>query len=91
MGWTIEYAASIRRSARKLSPEVRERIRVFLEERLAPLEDPRQLRVPLRGTQFEDLWRYRGGDYRIIVRIEDVCRAVLVLIIAHRRDVYRRR
>ena len=91
MGWTIEYAASIRRSARKLSPEVRERIRVFLEERLAPLEDPRQLGVPLRGTQFEDLWRYRVGDYRIIVRIEDVCRAVLVLIIAHRRDVYRRR
>lgn len=91
MGWTVEYAASVRRSARKWSPEVRERIRVFLEERLAFLEDPRQLGVPLRGTQFEDLWRYRVGDYRIIVRLEDAHRTILVLIIAHRRDVYRRR
>ena len=56
---------------------------------MAVLDDPRQLGVPLRGTQFEDLWRFRVGDYRIIARVEHARLIILVLAAAHRRDVYR--
>lgn len=35
------------------------------------------------------LWRYRVGDYRLVCRIEDRRVVVLVLAIAHRKDVYR--
>ena len=35
------------------------------------------------------LWRYRVGGWRIVARIEDDVLRVLVLRIAHRREVYR--
>ena len=34
------------------------------------------------------LWRYRVGDYRIVVSIQDDKVLVLVVRIAHRKDVY---
>lgn len=43
--------------------------------------------MTLRGGQH--LWRYRVGDYRIICSIEDQRVTVLVVDIAHRREVYR--
>ncbi len=34
-------------------------------------------------------WRYRVGDYRAIRRIEDARITVVVIEVAHRREVYR--
>ena len=89
MVWTVEYAASVRKSVRKQAPGVRKRIRRYIEERLASLDAPRQLGAALRGTQFEDLWRFRVGDYRIIARLEHARLIILVLAVAHRREVHR--
>lgn len=36
-----------------------------------------------------DGWRIRVGDYRVIYEIDDEHKAVTVLHIGHRRDVYR--
>jgi mRNA interferase RelE/StbE len=33
-------------------------------------------------------WRIRVGDYRVIYQVDDAARAVLVLHVGHRRDVY---
>ena len=89
MVWTIEYAASVRKSIRKLSPGVRRRIRRYIEDRVASTEDPRQLGAPLRGSQFDGLWRFRVGDYRIITKLEHARRTILVVAVAHRREAYR--
>lgn len=37
-----------------------------------------------------DLWRIRVGDYRVIYSIDDERLIILVVRIAHRKDVYRR-
>ena len=37
----------------------------------------------------ESDWRIRVGDYRVVYEIDDRDRAVRVLRIRHRRDVYR--
>ena len=37
-----------------------------------------------------DLYRLRAGDYRIIYQVNDPKLTVLVLSIAHRREIYRR-
>jgi len=37
-----------------------------------------------------DLYRVRVGNYRIIYQVNDPERTVLVLSIAHRREIYRR-
>lgn len=34
-------------------------------------------------------WRMRVGDYRVLYEIDDQRKAVMVLHIGHRRDVYR--
>ena len=52
------------------------------------LHDPyrvgRELRPELRGV-----YAARRGTYRVLYRIDDVRRAVTVIRIDHRRDVYR--
>ena len=87
--WTIEYLASVRKDVRKLDPQVRQRLRDFLERRVADLEDPRSLGEPLKGSQLGEFWKYRMGDYRIICAIEDARLVVLVVRIGNRREVYR--
>lgn len=43
----------------------------------------------LRLTGQHDTWRIRVGDYRILYAIEDDRLVVLLLKVAHRREVYR--
>ena len=88
MGWTIEYAQSVRKSVKALDPMVRRRIREYLEKRVADLPDPRGLGAPLNG-EFSELWRYRVGDYRVICELRDEALIVLVVKVGHRREVYR--
>lgn len=38
----------------------------------------------------QDAYRIRVGDYRIVFRVDDRAREVLVTRVKHRRDVYRR-
>lgn len=54
------------------------------------LENPRLLGAPLRG-KLEGIWSARRGTYRILYRIDEDSREVIVLRIDHRGDVYRRR
>jgi mRNA interferase RelE/StbE len=86
--WKVEYAASAVKAMRKIEPATRQRLRSYMEDHIAGLDDPRshgyKLSGPLRG-----LWRYRVGDHRIICQIIDVTEAVLVLKVGHRREVYR--
>jgi mRNA interferase RelE/StbE len=88
VAWTIEYARSVRKSVEKLDAPTRRRIRAYIEDRIAVAEDPRALGKALTGP-LGGLWRYRVGDHRVICDIQDDRRAVLVLAIGHRRDVYR--
>ena len=38
-----------------------------------------------------NVYRVRSGDYRILYQIEDAQLLVLVIKVAHRRDVYKRK
>jgi mRNA interferase RelE/StbE len=59
-----------------------------MDERIAPLENPRQSGKALKGPMGE-FWRYRVGDYRVVCDIRDGVLTVLVLQIGNRREVYR--
>jgi mRNA interferase RelE/StbE len=88
VAWTLEYARSVRKFVEKLDPKDRERIRRFLDERIAPLENPRTIGKPLAGP-LAGLWSYRIGDFRIICDIQDRRVVILVVMIGNRRDVCR--
>ena len=88
MTWKIEYAESVQKDIRKMDAQQRKRIREFLENKVANLEDPRMLGKALTGS-FSGLWRYRIGGYRIVTHIEDRDVRILVVKMAHRKEVYR--
>jgi mRNA interferase RelE/StbE len=71
-----------------MDPQTRTRIRVFLEQRVAVLTDPREIGDALEG-ELAGLWRYRVGDYRVICEIYDDQLRVLAVRIGHRRHIYR--
>ena len=35
------------------------------------------------------LWRYRIGEYRLIIEIQDDKLIILILTVGHRKDVYK--
>ena len=72
-----------------MDKQVIRRISRFLLERIAALDDPRSIGEALHGSELGEFWKYRVGDYRIIVRIEDAVIRILVLEIGHRRGIYR--
>lgn len=52
--------------------------------------NPKRLGKPLK-FELEGRWAARRGPYRMIYTLDEQARAVTVLAIAHRADVYRRR
>jgi mRNA interferase RelE/StbE len=89
VAWTIEYDLAVRKTVEKLDRQSRRRIRAFLHERLAALDDPRSTGKALKGSRLGNFWRYLVGDYRIICDLQDHRLVVLVVEIGHHRDVYR--
>ncbi|MBU1226780.1 MAG: type II toxin-antitoxin system RelE/ParE family toxin [Actinobacteria bacterium] len=51
-------------------------------------ENPRRVGAPLRGD-LEGIWSARRGTYRILYRINEETREVVVLRVGHRRHIYR--
>jgi mRNA interferase RelE/StbE len=88
VAWSIEYDRPVRKQVEKLDPQNRKLIYSFLYERLAKLDDSRQVGKALRDSEFGRFWRYQVGDYRIICDIQDQRLVVLVIEIGHRREVY---
>lgn len=89
MAWTIDVSDRAVRSLRKMDKQIARRIRDELEE-IAKLDDPRSRGKALVGN-LAGLWRYRVGDYRVVCDIEDGVLVILVVDVAHRREVYKRR
>ncbi len=89
MAWRIEIDKDVQREMKKLDKQVAKRITAELRE-VSQLDDPRSMGKGLTGN-LAGLWRYRVGDYRIICDIEDGVLLILVVDVAHRREVYKRR
>jgi mRNA interferase RelE/StbE len=62
---------------------------VWLNKNIDGCENPRLWGKALSGSH-ADKWRYRVGDYRILVDIQDEELVVLALEVGHRREVYTR-
>jgi mRNA interferase RelE/StbE len=86
--WTIRIEKRASRDLSKFSKSDQRRILDFLETRLAPRDDPRELGAALTGP-FAGLWKYRVGDFRILAKIEDRTVEIWVVQIGNRREVYR--
>jgi mRNA interferase RelE/StbE len=86
VSYTIRITPAAQKQIKKLDPQVARRIRRFLESTLQVVENPRSIGKPL---VHQDFWRYRVGDYRLLASIDDGELVILVVALAHRREVYR--
>jgi mRNA interferase RelE/StbE len=89
MAWKIEFDPAALKELSKLDKPVEKRILKFLRERVAKLNDPRQVGARLQGAM-SGLWKYRVADYRLICSLESDRLVVLVLRVGHRREIYKR-
>ncbi|HWV22873.1 MAG TPA: type II toxin-antitoxin system RelE/ParE family toxin [Thermomicrobiales bacterium] len=86
MGWRVEFEPAARKALRKIDRTWQERIIAYLEE-VSSLDDPR-VRGKALTADFAGLWRYRVGDYRVVCTFENDVLVIVVIKIAHRRQVY---
>ncbi len=86
MSYAIRFTPKAIKQVQKLDPVVAKRIRIFLEQKLAVLDDPRALGKKLVNEEF---WRYRVGDFRLLTCIDDEQILILIVEVAHRREVYK--
>jgi mRNA interferase RelE/StbE len=88
MTWTVEFTPKARKDLARLPVADQRRIGDFLNKRAAVHKNPRSLAKRLTGVK-EELWRFRVGDFRIIVQFQDARIVILVLAIGNRREDYR--
>ena len=85
MAYKVIFKPSADKALQKFPADVQRRI-VAAVDALAVEPRPHGV-VKIAGD--DNLWRVRVGEYRIVYEIHDGRLIVLVLRVAHRRDVYR--
>lgn len=69
-----------------LTQKIRQQILNKIEKYLAL--DPKKLGKPLTG-QFQGLWRYRFGNFRVIYEIMANQLRIIIIRIGHRKNIYK--
>ncbi len=86
MTYRVEWLPSAIHAFARLDPEVQRRLRPRID---LLAEDPRPPGAKTLTGSLRGHLRIRVGDYRVVYRVENDVLRVLVVRVAHRRDVYR--
>ena len=86
MSYAVTLSPAAARQLRKFDPQTRRRLQAVIELLADEPRPPAATR--LVGGAGE--WRVRTGDYRVIYEIHNGELLVLVLRMAHRREIYDR-
>lgn len=84
--WALETSPQFDKAARTLDPQVLRRVKVYLDE-VCELDDPRSRGKGLTGD-LAGYWRYRIGDYRVLVEIRDAQLVIVAITLGHRSSIY---
>jgi mRNA interferase RelE/StbE len=72
---------------RKLDPQARQQIAMYIRDIIGKLENPKAIAKPLVG-RFKGYHRFRVNCYRIICQIIDSEITIILIEVGHRREVY---
>jgi mRNA interferase RelE/StbE len=84
MIYTVFIRKSAQKSIARLASSLQDRIFHAIRELAG---NPRPLGV--KKLAGREAWRIRIGDYRVIYEICDDRRVIIVVVVGHRREVYR--
>lgn len=85
--YSVETTTRFDREFKKLDRYTKRIILSWIEKNLEGCSNPRQHGKALAGN-LSGQWRYRIGNYRLIVLIEDDRLVITALTVGHRREVY---
>ncbi len=85
--YSVETTTRFDREFKKLDRYTKRIILSWIEKNLDGCSNPRQHGKALAGN-LSGQWRYRIGDYRLIVLIEDDRLVITALTVGHRREIY---
>lgn len=85
--YDVKYSKKALKQLKKMDKSTAALIIGWIKKNLVGCENPRIHGKGLTSNRSGE-WRYRVGDYRIIVEIQDNEVIVLVLNIGHRSSVY---
>lgn len=88
MKYTIVFDAKALKALNALDRIQSRLILAWIDRNLNGTDDPRKLGTALKG-KLSSYWRYRVGQYRILVELLDKELVVVIITIGHRRDVYK--
>ena len=86
--YRLVYSKDFQKIFKKLDPSVQKLVASYIKHNLENTDNPRIHGKALVGDK-KGLWRYRIGNYRLIVEIQDDVLIVLILTFGHRKDGYK--
>jgi mRNA interferase RelE/StbE len=85
--YTLVPSPKFTKQLNKLDKYTKKLIVAWLSNNIHNCDDPRAYGKTLIANRLGQ-WRYRIGDYRVLVNIQDDKLIVLALEVGHRRDIY---
>lgn len=85
--WMVIFTDQAEKAFAKLDRPIQKEIEKYLSKRVLTAEHPQAFGKALKGN-LSEYWSYRIGDYRVISKIENQKLLVVVVRVAHRKEVY---
>ena len=85
MSWKIIFTKRGEKDLKSLSPEVKKLIAKAINTKLLP--NPDSALIPLVG-KLKGIYKFRAGNYRILCEKRSKTLVIIVVKIAHRKEVY---
>ena len=87
MNYHVVFSVQAKKSLKKLDRHIYAMIIAWIRHNLEGCSNPRLHGKGLTANR-SGQWRYRVNDYRLIAEIQDDVVVILIVRIAHRREVY---
>ena len=87
MTWTFKITEDCKKQFKKLDKPVQKRILSYFHQKVLKHPRPLQLAKPLKGP-FVPYHRYRIGDHRMIVDINQSELVIIGIHVSHRKNIY---
>ena len=87
MKYKVLLSDDFEKQFKKLDRSIQIIIAKWIKKHLENCDDPRASGKAL-SANLKGYWRYRIGDYRLLVEIKDKELVIVAISIAHRSDVY---
>ncbi len=89
MSWSLEITKRAHKDLKRLGIPARRRILEYFEHRILTSENPKSRAKRIVGIS-EEVWRYRVGTYRVLVKFEDEKMIIFVIEAGVRGQIYKR-